>query len=122
MSLSIHIISDGPDDQYAIEEPPYGIFDGVGTERLWTAPVIRELGATYLPQVAGGYLRIRPEETGDFLRECAALLAQAPRIVAATLEGSKTYDEHECYVERNLSTMIYMTFHARRNEDGILIW
>ncbi|GAA2873548.1 hypothetical protein Acy02nite_31310 [Actinoplanes cyaneus] len=122
MSLSIHIISEGPDDQYAFEETPYGIFDGVGSERLWAAPVIRELGATYLPQLTHGYLRVRSEETGDFLRECATLLAHAPQITAATLEAPTIYTAHEHYVERNLSTMIYMTFHARRNEGGILIW
>ncbi|GAA0505607.1 hypothetical protein Ade02nite_71940 [Paractinoplanes deccanensis] len=121
MSLSIDIVRDLPDDQFAVEQTPYDIFDGVGTERLWTAPVIRDLGATFLPQLGGGFLWIRPGETGAFLRECAMLLAHSPRIVAATLEN-KTYPEQENYVERNLSTMIYVTYHARHNEHGVVIW
>ncbi|WP_436531843.1 hypothetical protein [Actinoplanes sp. HUAS TT8] len=121
MSLSIHIVTDLPDDEFALEETPYGIFDGVGAERVWTAPVIGELGATFLPRVAGGFLRIRADETEAFLRECATLLLRAPEIAAATLDG-KTLDENQNYIERNLSTMIYMTYHARSRESGLLIW
>ncbi|GAA2692637.1 hypothetical protein [Actinoplanes palleronii] len=122
MGLTIHIIRDLPDGRFVMEEPPYGIYDGVSSVRLWTSPVVAELGATYLPQLGDGYLRIRPEETGAFLRECATLLIHAAEIAAANLGGT-TQETRQHYVEGDLSTMIFMTHCAGNHHDGgILIW
>jgi hypothetical protein len=125
MSLDVYPFSYRPDGTFYIPDLPEGTNTSAGGEatrtRLWSAPVVRSLGATYLPQLADNDLFVPPEETSAFLRECAMLLAHLPTITAATRQQS-TYEADEWYIESSLVNDIHVTHWARAHDYGVLIW
>ncbi|GAA4264336.1 hypothetical protein [Dactylosporangium darangshiense] len=125
MSLDVYPFTYGPDGTLCMPELPPEMSTSVGAEatriRLWSAPAVRSLGATYLPRLADGDLFVPPEETGAFLRECATLLAHLPVITAAT-RYQATYEADEWNIEDCLVTMIRVVHWARAQDYGVLIW
>jgi hypothetical protein len=121
MSLSVLPYSDG----LFIPELPAGLSTSAGGEgtrtSLWAVPVVRSLGATYLPRLAVENLFIPYEETGAFLSECGTLLANLPAIATAAAV-QPTAEANEWYIESILVTVIMVTHWARTNDYGVLIW
>jgi hypothetical protein len=93
-------------------------------EWLWSSPVVRSLGATYLPRLKEENLFVPPEETLAFQQECAMLLAHLPEIAAATQHPSKDVEQRGYYIESNLMAILIATHRARfePGDYGVLIW
>ncbi|MFF5075946.1 hypothetical protein ACFY36_02765 [Actinoplanes sp. NPDC000266] len=125
MSLDVRAYFRDTGGNLCLPDLPDGLSTLAGGEdtrrSLWSAPVVRALGATYLPRLADDNLFIPYEETGPFLRECALLLMNLPA-VAAGVRLQPTAEANEWYVERNIVNVIAVTHWARGNDYGVLIW
>ena len=93
-------------------------------EWLWSSPVVRSLGAAYLPRLRDENLFVPAAETMAFQQECALLLAHLPRIAAETGHPSKDEEQRGYYIEGNLMAILIATHRARflEGDYGVLIW
>ncbi|MHA4947263.1 hypothetical protein ACX27O_08080 [Micromonospora sp. SD19] len=127
MSLDIAVwIPD--DDSYAgrqvVEDPP-GTSTAVGAEAfrhsLWGSAVTRQLGATFLPQLADvtvenrGNLQVFPGQLDAFDQECVRLAENVELLAAAT-----GYDAER--ILRYLANVRDAVQRARAVQGGIIIW
>lgn len=129
MRLSLDIAVWIPDDDsYAgrqvLEDPP-DVSTAVGAEAfrrsLWGSAVTRQLGATFLPQLADvtvenrGHLQVFPGQLDAFAQECTLLAENVELLSAGT-----GYDAER--ILRYLTTVRDAVRRARAVQGGIIIW
>ncbi|MFB8237547.1 hypothetical protein ACFC58_13445 [Kitasatospora purpeofusca] len=96
MSLTVHVFVVGEDGKRNLLDVPEGSSDLAGFERwrtsVWGSEVVRSLGATFFPVLAGGDLTVAPDQVADFLDECA-LIRSNLELVAAGADPAKSHAE-----------------------------
>ena len=88
MSLTVSVyVRDGSGKSFKDEALGGSLAAGFENWRtqVWGSPQARALGAEYLPRLADADLRVGPEETTAFLRECA-LLREHLNVIAAGVD------------------------------------
>ncbi|MFD9484090.1 hypothetical protein ACFWBX_08805 [Streptomyces sp. NPDC059991] len=125
MSLLVDVFVYAPDGTRDFLDVPDGVSDTAGFERwrtsVWGSPMVRSLGARFLPRLAEDDLYVEPDEVVAFLDECALLVSHVPPIVAG-MDPAHGAEEHT----HNLtSTLAHISDAARRAVQaggGVVIW
>ncbi|WP_433611725.1 hypothetical protein ACQP2P_45140 [Dactylosporangium sp. CA-139114] len=121
MSLLVHmwVYDSNEPGGYRIPDAPEGVSELAGPEvartKLWGSEPARRLGATFLPQLAEGDLRVQPDDVEAFAEECAVLTADL-----AVLSAASGFDEER--IEGYLRNFVSAVDRARQAGGGVLIW
>jgi hypothetical protein len=106
-------------DVYRIPDAPEGATQAAGPEvartTLWGSGAARHLGATFLPQLAEGDLRVQPDDVEAFADECAVLAANL-----GVLSATSGFDENR--IAGYLRNLVSAADRARQAGGGVLIW
>ena len=121
MTLLVHVWV--RDDEQAggsrILDAPEGVSELAGFERtrrlLWGSETVRNLGATFFPQLDGSDLWVLPEEVEAFVAECALLAAELPRLAEAS-------GLDEDYIGTRLGFIAAAAERARGVGGGVVVW
>ncbi|MEV5596736.1 hypothetical protein [Streptomyces sp. NPDC052496] len=131
MSLSVDVFvirADGGRDW--LDVPP-GTSDLAGFESwrrtVWGSPVVRSLGARFLPRPADSDCDVQPHEVGEFAEECLLLRAHLETIVRAVqgADGSappRTYEALLQVLGQRLDNIVDAARRAREAGGGVIVW
>ncbi|GAA4574810.1 hypothetical protein [Planotetraspora kaengkrachanensis] len=119
MSLTVDVFVILEDGRREVLDVPQDASDLAGHERtrtvVWGSPVVRSLGARFLPSLADSDLWLEPDLLDDFAAECAMLLGHLPAIAAET-------GWRDDYIRHRLGNMTDAVARARSVDGGIVIW
>ncbi|MEU0433552.1 hypothetical protein ABZ153_18315 [Streptomyces sp. NPDC006290] len=125
MSLSVDVFVVGDDGQVDVLDVPEGSSDLAGFERWRTSvcgsDAVRSLGASFFPALAGGDLKVFPDQVTDFLAECA-LIRNNLEVVAPRTDPSKTHAEYAGQISERLRNIEDAAERAQAVAGGVLIW
>ncbi|MFF4794459.1 hypothetical protein ACFY2M_32935 [Streptomyces sp. NPDC001276] len=125
MSLSVDVFVVGADGERQVQDVPDGCSDSAGFEswrtRVWGSQVVRSLGASFFPVLAGADLQVDPEQVPAFLRECLLLRENLEKIVAGT-EPVRTTTDHRDAISDRLAIIEDAARRGLAMGGGVLIW
>lgn len=118
LSVNVWVWADESRDGIRFLEFPTDGSDLAGTEvtrtGLWGSPVVRSLGAIFLPRLADGDLWVSDDEVEAFIAECDLLLANLATIASAL-------DHREDYIRFRLTNMINAGRRALQAGGGVAV-
>ncbi|WP_369383128.1 hypothetical protein [Streptomyces sp. cg36] len=125
MSLSVHVFVEAADGSRDFLDAPEGVSETAGFERwrtsVWGSPVVRSLGARFLPRLAETDLHVGPDEVTAFLDECVLLASRVPQVVAG-MDAGRTVEEQTHQVASNLAHIGHAARRAMEVGGGVVIW
>ncbi|GAA4608002.1 hypothetical protein GCM10023107_84390 [Actinoplanes octamycinicus] len=117
--MDVWVADEAGPDKICILEVPSGHSDLAGFERtrteLWGSPVVRSLGAAFLPRLAEGDLWLANDEVEAFAAECALLLTNRTKIAS-------TSGYREDYIHGRLTNMVDAARRAIQACGGVVVW
>ncbi|WNI24664.1 hypothetical protein [Streptomyces sp. ITFR-16] len=119
MSLLVHTYVWGRSgERHFLDDPDHGrTLAGFEQSRtkLWGGKPVRDLGARFLPQLAGSDLYVEPEDVPALLAECALLRGHI-----AALAAHSGYAED--YVAERLANITAAAVRAQDVDGGVVVW
>ncbi|MER5350977.1 hypothetical protein ABT093_11655 [Kitasatospora sp. NPDC002551] len=125
MSLVVDVFTVDENGGSRFLDVPEGSSDLAGFESwrttVWGSEAVRSLGARFFPRLAGGGLRVLPDDVPEFIEEVLLLLNNIESI-AAHRDSPKPVAQRAGEIADRLDNVLDAARRALRIRGGVQIW